>query len=106
MQFDDAQKIELFDFYTTGYEEYLSRGHVVDLARPLHEWQKEWHKVNESKQSPEMNKKGKARQLKSPNTQPPDIDYPDTKLKGLVLTQSVSQFLEVRFSGFQYENPQ
>lgn len=96
LQYDENQKIELFDFCTTSYEEYLQYNHVRELTRPLHEWQKEWQKINEgSKQSPEMNKKGKARQFKSPNMVPPDVTLPDTRLKGLVLTQSVSQFLEI-----------
>lgn len=96
IQYDENQKIELFDFHITSYEEYVRRGHVVELARPLHDWLKEWHKTNEiTKQSPEMNKKGKARQFKSPNTVPPDIDIPQTKLDGLVLSKSVSQFLEM-----------
>jgi hypothetical protein len=71
---------------------------MLEAARPLHEWQKEWHKANappDGKQSPEMSKK-KARPMKSPNIPPPEIDIPDTKVKGAMgITPSVFRFLEV-----------
>lgn len=91
--------IELLEFETNNHEEYLPRTRVVDAARPLHEWQKDWQKINappDGKQSPEINKKGKARPLKSPPTQPPDIDIPDSKVKlNMGITPSVFRFLEV-----------
>lgn len=100
-QFDSNQKIELLEFVTTSHEEYLPRERIIEAARPLHEWQKEWHKANltqdkDGKQSPEMSKKGKPRPMKSPLTAPPDIDIPRSKVKGTAgLTHSVLQFLEV-----------
>jgi hypothetical protein len=99
-QFDAEQKIELFEFVTTDHEEYISRKQAIDAAKPVHNWVKEWHKVNstDGKTSPEMSKKGKARQLKSPQSLPPEVmsDLPDTAVnnsKGV--TEAVSQFLEV-----------
>jgi hypothetical protein len=63
----------------------------------LHEWGKEWQKLNaipEGKQSPEMNKK-KAKPMKSPSHAPPEIDLPRSKVKpNMGITPSVSQFLE------------
>lgn len=98
-QFDANQMIELLEFETNNHEEYLPRTKVVDAARPLHEWQKDWQKINapaDGKQSPEINKKGKARPLKSPPSQPPDIDIPDSKVKlNMGITPSVFRFLEV-----------
>ena len=98
---DSNQKIELMDFETTSNEEYLPRNKVVEAARPLHEWQKDWHKVNTSadgKQSPEINKKGKARPMKSPPTAPPEIDIPESKVKAnMGITPNVFRFLEVCF---------
>ena len=97
-QFDANQKIELLEFVTGNHQEYLPRRTVLDAARPLHEWQKEWHKANappDGKQSPEMSKK-KARPMKSPPSAPPEIDIPDTKVKGAMgITPSVFRFLEV-----------
>lgn len=91
--------IELLEFVTTSHEEYVPRTRIVEAARPLHEWQKDWRKVNgppDGKQSPEMSKKGKARQMKSPPTEPPDIDIPDSKVKrNMGITPSVFRFLEV-----------
>jgi hypothetical protein len=98
-QFDSSQKIELLEFNTTNHEEYVSRALVVEAARPLHEWIKEWTRVNsqpDGKQSPEMNKKGKARPMKSPQTAPPEIDIPDSKVRpNEGITPSVFRFLEV-----------
>ncbi|OBT58361.1 hypothetical protein VE04_01424 [Pseudogymnoascus sp. 24MN13] len=98
-QFDANQMIELLEFETNNHEEYLPRTKVVDAARPLHEWQKDWQKINapaDGKQSPEINKKGKARPLKSPPSQPPDIDIPDSKVKlNMGITPSVFRFLEL-----------
>lgn len=65
----------------------------------MHEWAKEWQKVNampDGKQSPEMNKK-KQKQMKSPPQPPPEIDLPRSKIKpNMGITPSVFQFLEVR----------
>lgn len=97
-QFDANQKIELLEFVTSGHEEFVSRTRVVEAARPLHEWLKEWHKANppvDGKQSPEMSKK-KARPMKSPPTAPPEIDIPESKVKlNMGITPSVFRFLEV-----------
>ena len=97
-QFDANQKIELLEFVTSNHEEYVPRTRMVEAARPLHEWQKDWHKANappDGKQSPEMSKK-KARPNKSPSTAPPDIDIPESKVKGTMgITPSVFRFLEV-----------
>lgn len=61
---------------------------------------KEWKTVNsqDAKQSPEMTKKGKARQLKSPQVHPPEIlvDLPDSAVNSKGVTEAVHQFLEVR----------
>jgi len=96
--FDAEQKIELLEFVTSSHEEYLPRAQVVEAARPLHEWSKEWHKVNspaDGKQSPEMNKK-KAKAMKSPNQPPPEIDLPESKVKSKMgITPSVFRFLEL-----------
>lgn len=99
VQFDGEHKFELFEFHTTSYDEYVSRNQVIGAAKPNHEWIKEWHKVNthDSKQSPEMSKKGKMRQMKSPHNAPPDLDLPQSVLvPGLPVTSAVNQFLEVR----------
>lgn len=99
-QFDAEQKIELFEFLTTGHEEYISRRQVIDAAKPAHMWMKEWHKTNsqDGKQSPEMSKKGKGKQLKSPQTAPPEVlmDLPDSAVNSKGVTEGVFQFLEVR----------
>ncbi|EOO00437.1 putative topoisomerase ii-associated protein pat1 protein [Phaeoacremonium minimum UCRPA7] len=97
-QFDAEQKIELFEFLTTGHEEYISRKLVIQAAKPAHNWVKDWHKVNsqDTKQSPEMSKKGKARQMKSPQNPPPDLDLPQSMVKQSVgITEAVHQFLEI-----------
>jgi transposase-like protein len=97
-QFDAEQKIELFEFLTTGQEEYVSLKRVIEAAKPTHEWVKEWRNVNtmDGKQSPEMSKKGKSRQLKSPQKEPPGVlvDLHSAVNKQGV-TQAVHQFLEV-----------
>ena len=97
--FDAEQKIELLEFVTSSHEEYLSRNRVVEAARPLHEWQKEWHKMNshqDVKPSPEMNKKSKPKQMKSPAVAPPEIDVPESKAKpSMGITPLVFRFLEV-----------
>lgn len=97
-QFDANQKIELLEFVTNNHEEYVPRTRMVEAARPLHEWHKEWHKANplpDGKQSPEMSKK-KARPNKSALTAPPEIDIPESKVKGTMgITPSVFRFLEV-----------
>jgi hypothetical protein len=99
-QFDHNQMIELLEFVTSSHQEYLPRTKVVEVARPLHEWQKEWQKVNaplEGKQSPEMSKKSKARPFKSPATAPPEIEIPASKVKSnMGITPAVFRFLEVR----------
>lgn len=116
-QFDAEQKIELFEFLTTGHEEYISRKQVIDAAKPAHNWMKEWHKANaqDGKQSPEMSKKGKGRQLKSPQTAPPEVlvDLPDSAVNSKGVTEGVFQFLELvevmgqmnPLFGFTHSNP-
>lgn len=97
-QFDADQKFELFEFITTGHEEFISRRLVIQAAKPAHNWVKEWHRVNnqDNKQSPEMSKKSKARQMKSPQTAPPDLDLPHSVVTQSVgITEAVHQFLEV-----------
>lgn len=99
VQFDAEQRIELFEFLTTGHEEYISRKKVIDAAKPAHIWMKEWHKVNaqDGKTSPEMSKKTKAKQLKSPQMHPPEIltDIPESAVNSKGVTTAVHQFLEV-----------
>jgi hypothetical protein len=83
---------------TSSHEEYVPRTRIIDAARPLHAWQKEWHNLNsppDGKQSPEMNKK-KAKAMKSPAQPPPEIDLPASKVKpNMGITPSVFRFLEV-----------
>ena len=97
--FDQNQKIELMDFETTSNEEYLPRNQILEAARPLHEWQKEWRQVNaaaDGRQSPEISKKGKAKPLKSPPNPPPEIDIPESKVKAnMGITPKLFRFLEV-----------
>ncbi|PCD28233.1 hypothetical protein FGRA07_03372 [Fusarium graminearum] len=98
VQFDAEQKIELFEFLTTSHEEYISRKQVIDAAKPAHMWMKEWHKTNsQDGKSPELSKKGKGRQLKSPQTQPPEVlvDLPDSAVNSKGVTEAVFQFLEI-----------
>jgi len=96
--FDVDQKIELLEFITSSHEEYIPRTRMIEAARPLHEWQKEWHKVNlppDGKTSPEMNKK-KQKPMKSPPQPPPEIEIPVSKVKPSIgITPSVFRFLEV-----------
>lgn len=90
--------MESLEFITSSHEEFVPRNQIIKGARPLHEWQKEWHEMNgpANKQSPEMNKKGKARPMKSPATAPPDFDIPDSKVKSSMgIPSSVFRFLEV-----------
>lgn len=99
--FDNEQKIELFEFVTSGHEEFISRKSVIEAAKPAHNWVKEWHKMNthDTKTSPEMSKKGKAKPMKSPQNAPPDalVDLPDSAVKqSMGVTEAVFQFLEVR----------
>lgn len=102
-QFDAEQRIDLLEFITTGNEEYVARRQVIDAAKPAHVWMKEWHRVNSSdaKGSPEMSKKGKAKQLKSPQSHPPEVlsDIPDSAVNNQGVTAAVHQFLEVRQLG-------
>jgi hypothetical protein len=98
VQFDSDQRIELFEFITTGHEEYVARNRVIEAAKPAHIWFKEWHKTNspDSKQSPEMSKKGK-KNLKSPQSHPPEVlsDLPQSAIASEGVTSEVHQMLEV-----------
>jgi hypothetical protein len=98
-QFDAEQKIELFEFLTTGQEEYIARKQVIDAAKPAHNWMKEWRTINSQdvKGSPELSKKGKGRQLKSPQSHPPEVlvDLPDSAVNSKGVTEAVHQFLEI-----------
>lgn len=105
-QFDAEQKIELFEFLTTGHEEFVSMRSVIEAAKPTHEWIKEWRSVNtiDGKQSPEMSKKGKARQLKSPQKEPPGVLVDlNSAVNKQGVTQAVHQFLEVCQGRIVYE---
>ena len=54
----------------------------------------------DAKSSPEMSKKAKARQMKSPQTAPPDalVDLPGSAVKkSMGIPEAVFQFLEVSF---------
>ncbi|RDA92559.1 hypothetical protein CP533_0923 [Ophiocordyceps camponoti-saundersi (nom. inval.)] len=99
VHFDAEQRIELFEFLTTGHDEYISRKQVIAAAKPAHNWLKEWHKANsqDAKQSPEMSKKSKAKALRSPQTQPPEVlrGLPDSAVNGKGVTEAVHQFLEI-----------
>lgn len=97
-QFDSEQKLEVLEFHTHNHEEYVSRSMVINAARPTHLWAKEWKRINgqEANTSPEMNKKGKAKQMKSPPNPPPDFLIPHSAVKGnMGITEPVFQFLEV-----------
>jgi hypothetical protein len=99
-KFDANQQIELLEFVTEDHEEYLPRKRAVEAARPQHEWNKEWMKLNsaalDAKASPELNKKGKARPMKSPPTAPPDFSLPDSQVDSMCgVTRGVVRFLEV-----------
>lgn len=98
LSFDAEQKVDLFEFISRDHDEYVSRSLVVNGAKPNHQWVKEWHRVNsqDSKTSPEMSKKGKARAMKSPPTAPPDLDIPHSAVKhGVGITEQQFQFLEI-----------
>jgi hypothetical protein len=90
----------VFEFATASHEEYVSRRKVIDIAKPAHNWMKEWRKTNQqdSRQSPEMPKKAKSKQLKSPQTAPPGVltDLPEQAVTNKGVTEGVFQFLEVR----------
>lgn len=98
MYFDSEHKFDIFEFETTGHEEYVSRRLVIQAARPSHNWVKEWHNLNtqDPKQSPEMSKKSKPKAAKVPSGAPPDIELPHSVVKsGMGITEAVYQFLEV-----------
>lgn len=116
VQFDAEQRIEVFEFATISHEEYIARKQVIDAAKPAHMWMKDWHKVNsQDGKSPEMSKKSKSKQLKSPQTQPPEVlvDLPDSAVNSKGVTQAVHQFLEIvevmgqmnPLFGFTHSNP-
>lgn len=97
--FNAQQKMELLEFITTNNEEYISRKQVIEAAKPAHTWIKDWRNVNsDAKQSPEMTKKGKGKQLKSPQSHPPDVlmGLPDSAVSSKGVTPAAFQFLEVR----------
>lgn len=76
----------------------MSRKQVIEAAKPAHNWIKEWRNVNNSDtKSPELSKKGKGKQLKSPQSHPPEVlvDLPDTAVNSKGVTGAVHQFLEV-----------
>lgn len=98
VHFDPDQKFDIFEFETTGHEEYISRRLVIQAARPAHNWVKEWRSLNQQdpKQSPEMSKKSKPRPAKVPAGPPPDLELPHSFVKsGMGITEAVFQFLEV-----------
>ncbi|KAI0171679.1 LIM-domain binding protein-domain-containing protein [Hypoxylon sp. FL1284] len=97
-QFDNEQKLDFLEFVTQGHEEYHSRKMIIEAAKPAHVWGKEWLRVNgqDSRPSPEMSKKGKTKQMKSPPNPPPDIDLPQSAVKqNIGITEAVFQFLEI-----------
>lgn len=115
--FDPNQKLSMFEFTTTAQEEFVSRQMVIQSAIPNHQWVKDWHKLNfgDAKQSPEMSKKGKAKQFKSPPQPPPEIDLPHSAItQNMGVPQSVFQYLEMvevmnllnPLMGFSLQNPQ
>ena len=98
VEFDPEQKFELFEFVCDSHEEFISRKMVIQAAQPGHKWIKEWRSLNlgDSRQSPEMSKKGKVKQMKSPQSIPPDLEIPHSTIKESVgITEAVNQFLEV-----------
>lgn len=114
--FDPNQKLSVFEFTTTAQEEFVSRHMVIQSAIPNHNWVKDWHKLNfpDAKQSPEMSKKGKAKQFKSPAQPPPEIDLPHSAVtQNMGVPQSVFQYLEMvevmnllnPLMGFSLQNP-
>ncbi|EHK98188.1 hypothetical protein M7I_5952 [Glarea lozoyensis 74030] len=96
--FDSEHKIELLEFVTNNHEEYLPRAKAIEAFKPVHEWAKEWHKLNtapEGKQSPELNKK-KPKPMRSPPNPPPEIDIAHSKVKpNIGITTSVFRFFEL-----------
>ena len=96
-QFDNEQKLVLLEFNTTNHEEFVSRRMVIEAAKPNHNWVKEWQKLNQAdaKQSPEMSKKSKAKQMKSPPAPPPDIQLPDSAVISMGITRDVYRYLEL-----------
>lgn len=97
IQFDTEQKVELFEFLSRDHDEFVSMNVVLEGAKPNHQWIKEWLRMNsqDSKQSPEMSKKGKSRPMKSPPNPPPDLDIPHSAVRhGLGITEQQFQFLE------------
>ncbi|KAK1754328.1 LIM-domain binding protein-domain-containing protein [Echria macrotheca] len=98
-QFDHEQKIDLFEFTTTAHEEYIARDFVIQSARPVHNWIKEWRSLNQQDgtHSPEMsNKKNKQKPYKCPANPPPDLDLPMPPTKTSTgITDAVYQFLEI-----------
>jgi hypothetical protein len=97
-QFDSEQKVELLEFLTTSYEEYISRDVVIQAARPVHNWMKEWRQLNsqDGTHSPEMSNKKKAKSFRCPANPPPDFDLPQPDVKqGMCTTHAVHQFLEI-----------
>jgi hypothetical protein len=100
-QFDENYKLDVLEFSTTGHEEFVSLKSVIKAATPSHNWVKEWQKLNtqDPKSSPEMSKKSKAKQFKSPQNAPPDslVDLPGSAVKeSMGIPEAVFQFLEVR----------
>lgn len=96
--FDPNQKLLLLEFATTSQEEFISRQMVIEAATPNHNWIKEWKKMNltDAKQSPEMSKKGKTKQYKSPHTAPPEMDIPHSAVKqSMGVPQPVFAFFEM-----------
>jgi hypothetical protein len=96
--FDPNQKILLLEFATTSQEEFISRQMVIEAAMPNHNWIKDWKKMNstDAKQSPEMSKKGKTKQFKSPNMAPPEMELPHSAVKqSMGVPQPVFAFFEM-----------
>jgi hypothetical protein len=84
---------------TNNHEEHVPRARALEAMRPIHEWIKEWHKLNtapEGKQSPELNKK-KPKPMRSPPNPPPELTLPQSSIKvNMGITSSVFRFFEVR----------
>lgn len=94
--FDGEQKIELLEFQQNHYEEFLPRSLVLQGAKPTHTWIKDWKQANnDAKASPEMSKKSKQRQFKSPQSVPPDLELPDALVNKNGLSAAVQNFLEI-----------
>lgn len=74
----------------------MSYDTIIQSARPLHNWIKDWKNMNPEGgiHSPEMsNKKNKQKAYKSPAIPPPDFGIPPKTKHGL--GDSVHGFLEV-----------